>query len=166
MSRWYGFDTRETSRWYGFDTRETSWWYGFDTREALRWYGFDYSCHAEMVWFWSLVRRMVWFGNLVRRKRLRDINSKKIVWFGFLVRSWYDFGSSWEVVSWWPTSWEVIIPWGGYPNPTWSVSLSSIGFYFRASLEWNPGKDFTNMERNKLFDDEEYCTNVFLFSCC
>ena len=81
-------------RWYGFDTREMSTWYGFDTREALRWYGFDYSCHAEMVWFWSLVRCMVWFGNLVRRKRLRDINSKKMVWFGYLVRRWYDLGDS------------------------------------------------------------------------
>ena len=39
-----------------------------------------------------------------------------IVWFGFLVRSWYDFGPSWEVVSWWPPSWDVIIPWAGYPD--------------------------------------------------
>ena len=31
------------------------------------------------------------------------------------MRSWYDFGPSWEVVSRWPPSWDVSRPWPGYP---------------------------------------------------
>ena len=58
--------------------REMSRWYGFDTRETLRLYGFDPSWDVEMVWFWSLVRRMVWFGSLVRCRRLRDYILKRL----------------------------------------------------------------------------------------
>ena len=92
------------SRWYGFDTRETLRLYGFDTREALRWYGFGPSWGVWSDWAtsWDVGGCVTIF--------------KKDRMVGFLVRSWYDFGPSWEVVSWWPPSWDVIIPWPGYPH--------------------------------------------------
>ena len=49
-----------------------------------------------------------------------------------LVRCWYDLGDSWDAVSWWPNSWDVIIPCSGYPK--WCM-LKSFDWF---SPLWDP----------------------------